>query len=94
MLTFTHTHGGPQTNCEAGFTDHLNIPYLEMLENALTEECFRLAGAEAQNVECDTYFYSIKADENLNRRVVSADNHACFLPHNAELRPLANGFTD
>lgn len=94
MLTFTHTHGGPQTNCEAGFSDHLNLPYLEMLENALTEECSRLAGAEAQNVECDTYFYSLKVDENMNRRVVSADNYAAFLPHKAELRPLANGFTD
>ena len=35
MLTFTHTHGGPQTNSEANFDDHLNIPYLEMLEKTL-----------------------------------------------------------
>ena len=93
MLTFTHTHGGPQTNCEAGYTGHLNIPYLEMLENALKEECCKLA-SNPQAVECDTYFYSIEADENKNRRVVTADNYACFLPHRAELRDLANGFTD
>lgn len=93
MLTFTHTHGGPQTNCEAGFADHLNIPYMEMLEKALTEECRRLA-ENPQAVECSTYFYSIEVDENLNRRVVSRDNYAAFLPHNAELRKLANGFAD
>lgn len=93
MLTFTHTHGGPQTNCEAGHTDHLNIEYLNMLENALAEECNRLAG-NPQAVECDTFFYSIEADENKNRRVVTADNYAAFLPHRAEFRKLANGFTD
>ena len=93
MLTFTHTHGGPQTNCEAGFSDHLNVPYLEMLENALREECQRLVEAP-QSVDCHTYFYSIEADENMNRRVVTADNYAAFLPQQAELRKLANGFAD
>ena len=48
----------------------------------------------AKLMEVDTFFYSIKADENLNRRVVTADNYACFLPHRAELRRLADGFTD
>ena len=37
MLTFTHTHGGPQTNSEANYSDHLNLPYLDMLEKALAE---------------------------------------------------------
>ena len=93
MLTFTHTHGGPQTNCEAGYSDHLNIPYLEMLENALREECRKLA-AEPQALECDTFFYSIQVDENKNRRVMTADNYAAFIPHRAELRDIANGFVD
>ena len=93
MLTFTHTHGGPQTNCEASFSDHLNIPYLEMLENALLEECRKLA-EHPQAVDSCIYFYSIEVDENRNRRVVSADNYACFLPHRAELQKLANGFKD
>lgn len=93
MLTFTHTHGGPQTNCEARFADHLNLPYLEMLENFLREECDRLA-EKPQAIECHSYFYSIEVDENQNRRVISADNYAAFLPHQAELRKLANGFTD
>lgn len=89
MLTFTHTHGGPQTNCEAGYSDHLNIPYLEMLENALREECRKLA-AEPQALECDTFFYSIQVDENKNRRVMTADNYAAFIPHRAELRDPQN----
>ena len=93
MLTFTHTHGGPQTNCEARYADHLNIPYMEMLENALREECRKLA-VSPQAVECHTYFYSIEVDENKNRRVVTADNYAAFLPHCAEFRDIANGFTD
>lgn len=93
MLTFTHTHGGPQTNCEAGCADDLNVPYLEMLNRVLVEECRKLAETP-QSIECNTYFYSLQVDENKNRRVVTADNHAAFLPHRAEFRPLANGFVD
>ena len=91
MLICTHTHGGPQTNAEAMYDDHVNWPYLNKLEAAILEEC-KLLPEKLQEV--DTFFYSIKADENLNRRVVMADNYACFLPHRAELRRLADGFTD
>ena len=91
MLTCTHTHGGPQTNAEAMYDDHVNWPYLNKLEAAILEECKQLP---EKLMEVDTFFYSIKADENLNRRVVMADNYACFLPHRAELRRLADGFTD
>ena len=93
MLTFTHTHGGPQTNSEANFDDHLNIPYLEMLEKTLEKECTILVN-NPQEVECDVYFYSLEVDENINRRIVLANNSAAFLPHNAQLRKLANGFCD
>ena len=93
MLTFTHTHGGPQTNTEPGYPDHLNTSYMEMLENSLTEECQKLA-ATPQNIDCELSFYSIKVDENKNRRPTTADNYACFLPHRAELRAIADGFVD
>ena len=91
MLTCTHTHGGPQTNAEARYDDHVQWPYLNKLEAAILEEC-RLLPGKLQEVE--SYFYSLKMDENMNRRVVTADNYACFLPHRAELRRLADGFTD
>lgn len=93
MLTFTHTHGGPQTNCEAGFDDHLNIPYLDFLENELRAACRKLAD-EPQALECNSFFYSTKLDLNKNRRVVTADNYDVFLPHRAELERLADGFVD
>lgn len=93
MLTFTHTHGGPQTNSEAGFSDYLNLPYLDFLGKALMEEVRNLA-ENVSPVECDPYFYSIKVDENKNRRVVMADNYAAYIPWRAELRRCADGFTD
>jgi len=93
MLTFTHTHGGPQTNSEAGYADHLNLPYLDFLEKQLLAACRELI-EKPQQVECNTYFYSTKVDVNKNRRVCTADNYAAFLPHRAELRHLADGFTD
>ena len=85
MLTFTHTHGGPQTNSEAGYADHLNLPYLDFLEKQLLAACRELI-EKPQQVECNTYFYSTKVDVNKNRRVCTADNYAAFLPHRAELR--------
>ena len=91
MLTCTHTHGGPQTNAEAMYDDHVDWKYLDWLEAAITEECRLLPG---KLVEADAFFYSMKMDENLNRRVITPDNYACFLPHRNELRQLADGFRD
>ena len=92
MLSFTHTHGGPQTNSEARYADHLNIPYLNFLEHALLEACRELVNSEME--ECNVFFYSAAVDDNINRRVTTADNYASFLPHNEELRQLANGCRD
>lgn len=93
MLTFTHTHGAPQTNSEPGYPNHLNIPYMEMLERSLKKECEKLLSSP-QKIECNVFFYSLNVDENRNRRVMTADNHAGFLPHLAELHSLADGFVD
>ena len=93
MLTFTHTHGGPQTNTEAGYVDHLNIPYLEFLERELRAACKELT-ERPQRLECRVFFYSTKVDENRNRRIVMADNYAAYLPYRAELRQLADGYAD
>ena len=91
MLTCTHTHGGPQTNAEAKYDDHVDHKYLDWLEAAIVEECRQLPG---KMVEANPFFYSLKMDENMNRRIVTADNYACFMPHRAELRRLADGFRD
>jgi hypothetical protein len=92
MLTFTHTHGGPQTNTEAGYADHLNTKYLDQLEEKLMEECRKLAAASM--LECNVFYYSTKVDVNKNRRVVTADNYAAYLPYRAELRDIADGYAD
>ncbi len=94
MLTFTHTHGGPQTNTEPGkLADLLDSKYLDKLENLLRDECKKLISSP-QNLECDVFFYSNKVDANKNRRVVTADNYAAYIPCRAELRNCADGFTD
>ena len=93
MLTFTHTHGGPQTNTEAGYADHLNTEYLDFLEGKLLDECRKLADTSTR-IECQVFFYSTAVDVNKNRRVVMADNYAAYLPYRAELRDVANGYAD
>lgn len=91
LLTCTHNHSGPQTITEAGHEEQFHKSYVDALVCAILEETTALEG---NFQEADVYFYSMNVDENLNRRYVTADNHASFLPHREELRPLADGFAD
>ena len=93
MLTFTHTHGGPQTNSDPGCGHLLDTAYLDFLEKSLLESCRKLA-ANPQKLDCNVFFYSTKVDANKNRRVVMADNYAAYLPYRAELRRCGDGFVD
>ena len=90
LLTCTHTHSGPETRTQAACPEALNRPYLEKLRNII-ENAVRELGDYR---ECIAGYYSTLCDANDNRRVVTADNHASFLPHCREMRPLATGFAD
>ena len=91
MLTCTHNHSGPQTICEAGHEADLHTEYMKFLGDAILEET---AGLSGKFVEVDLYFYSSKIDANTNRRYVSPDNYASFLPYCNFMRELADGFAD
>ena len=91
LLTSTHNHSGPQSISEACHEQDLNKPYVDMLEKAILEET---AGLKDKYIDVDVFFYSANVDENRNRRYVTADNCASFLPHRRELIPLADGFAD
>lgn len=91
LFTCTHNHSGPQTIAEANAEDKENAPYMEMLEEAIYEEVRALTG---KFVPCDVYFYSLKTDENCNRRYTSRDNMAVFTPHRREMKDLAAEFAD
>lgn len=91
LFTCTHNHSGPQTISEACHEDALNQPYVDMLEKAILEET---AGLQGKYVDVEVFFYSANVDANRNRRYVTADNCASFLPARRELIPLADGFTD
>ncbi len=91
LLTCTHNHSGPQTVAEAKQEDKENAAYMEMLEQAIYEEARALDG---KYEPCDVYFYSLKVDQNRNRRYTAADNLASFTPHRREMLPLAEDYAD
>ena len=91
LFSCTHNHSGPQTIAEANVEEKENAPYMEKLERAICEEVKALEG---KFQPCDVYFYSLKADENRNRRYTSGDNRTTFTPHRREILPLADGFAD
>ncbi len=90
MLSCTHTHSGPESRTLGREPAMLNREYLANLETMVCEE---VAGLKDFR-ECKTAFYSIQCDENRNRRYVTADNCASFLPHRKEMTRIADGFAD
>jgi neutral ceramidase len=90
LLTCTHTHNGPETRSLAPHPNQLNRPYLDWLDTTILEAVSNLTDF----CECDVAFYSLRIDENRNRRYVTADNRASFLPHRREMIPISNEFAD
>lgn len=90
MLNCSHTHSGPETRSLAVKPEQLNQSYLDWLEKKI------LQAVEGMGTfhDCELAFYSMKVDENRNRRYVSADNRASFLPHRRELVPLSQELAD
>lgn len=90
LLSCTHTHSGPHTRSLEGI--ELDTSYLESLKEKILE-----AAAEAVTaapVDCDGFHYSAKCDENINSRVIHADNSCSYLPVDKELFPLADNIRD
>lgn len=90
MFTCTHTHSGPETRTLVAEPKMLNVEYLAKLEKTI---CDAVAGLSDFR-ECTVAYYSIQVDENRNRRYVTADNCASFLPHRKEMTPIADGIAD
>ena len=90
LFTCTHNHSGPETRSMRKFPDHLNTPYLEMVENAIMEEVKNLSDFR----DCNVFFYSSKCDENRNRRYTTACNNASFTAHRREVVPIATEYAD
>ena len=90
MFTCTHTHSGPHTLTEGKLVEKLNKAYLEKLDATVCDAVSNIGELR----DCTVAFYSIQVDENRNRRYVTADNRASFLPHRKEMTRLCDGIAD
>ena len=90
MFTCTHTHSGPHTLTEGKLVEKLNKAYLDKLDAIVCDAVSNIGEMR----DCRVAFYSTQIDENRNRRYVTADNCASFLPHRKEMTRLANGIAD
>lgn len=90
LLSCTHTHSGPNTRSLGAFPEILEKAYLEELKKTV----LTALGEMKDFRECLAGYFSTSCDANTNRRITTADNHASFLPHCGEFRPLATGFAD
>jgi hypothetical protein len=92
IVSCTHTHCGPHTRSSVNCPENLEIGYLEKLIDITVSAVKELVNGEW--FDTAVYFYSLKCDENINRRYVSDDNRCTFLPHRPFLEPLCDEVRD
>ena len=92
MLACTHNHSGPESCRRLNLPDSVNQPYLDFLEKSLMESVASLESAKWR--VCRVSYASSSVDENYNRRFVTPDNSASFVPHRRTLIPLCDGQAD
>ena len=90
LLTCTHTHSGPETRTQGKSVERLNKAFLDQMEATVCDAVANIGELR----ECRVAYYSIQVDENRNRRYVTADNCASFLPHRKEMTRIADGIAD
>ena len=92
LFSCTHTHSGPESRTVACIPEQLNVTYLENLKEQILQETKDLLAKDW--IECTVSFYSMQCNENLNRRYVTVDNRASFMPHWKAMVPLCTQFRD
>ena len=92
LFSCTHTHSGPESRTMACIPEQLNVAYLENLKEQILQEIKDLLTKDW--IECTVSFYSMQCNENLNRRYVTVDNRASFMPHWKAMVPLCTQFRD
>ena len=92
FFSCTHNHSGPESVRRFNMPQYINREYLDFLESKLMKGIGSLAAAK--KTECRVMFNSSFPDENYNRRYVTSDNCATFVPLRREYKSLCNGHTD
>ena len=92
FFSCTHNHSGPESVRRFNMPQYINREYLDYLERQLLKGIGSLAAAE--KTTCLVRFNSSFPDENFNRRYVTSDNCATFVPLRREYKPLCKGHTD
>ena len=92
MIACTHNHSGPESCRRLNLPDSINQPYIDGLKAKLVASAAALK--EAKWTTCEVSFISANVDENYNRRFVTGDNCASFIPHRRVLIPGADGPAD
>ena len=93
FFSCTHNHSGPESVRRFNMPQFINRPYLDFLEQRLLAGIDSLA--KAKWTTCRVMFNSAFPDENYNRRYVTSDNCASFVPLRREYQELCRkGHTD
>ena len=92
FFSCTHNHSGPESVRRFNMPQYINRPYLDFLEARILKGIASLG--TAKKTTCVVRFNSSFPDENYNRRYVTSDNCASFVPLRREYKPLCKGHTD
>ena len=92
FFSCTHNHSGPESVRRFNMPQYINRQYLDYLESQVLKGVASLK--TAKRTRCIVRFNSSFPDENYNRRYVTSDNCASFVPLRREYKPLCKGHTD
>ena len=86
FFSCTHNHSGPESVRRFNMPQFINRPYLDFLEAQLLKGVGSLK--DAKWTACRVLFNSAFPDENYNRRYLTSDNCATFVPLRREYQSL------
>ena len=92
FFSCTHNHSGPESVRRFNMPQYINRPYLDFLEARILKGIASLGAAK--RTTCVVRFNSSFPDENYNRRYVTSDNCASFVPLRREYKSLCKGTVD
>ena len=92
IVSCTHTHSGPNCRMLRGYPQYFEKEYVEQLIKTTAKLVKSVLAGKW--IDTSVFFCSLDCDANTNRRFVTKNNRASFLPHRRDMERIADGICD
>ena len=92
IVSCTHTHSGPNCQMLSDYPQYFEKEYVEQLIKTTAKLVKSVLAGKW--IDTSVFFCSLDCDANTNRRFVTKNNRASFLPHRRDMERIADGICD